>query len=331
MTVIEQPLTPTVNRQVIYQAALSAHRAGISVVPIPLNGTKHPAFKWEVYQRRLPSPLDLRQWFLHERNGLAFVAGAVSGNLELLDFDSHEVYWAWRERMEEEGVGALASRLARGYLERTPNGMHQWYRCRTIEGNQPLARILLGPRQRKAVIETRGEGGLGVVAPSGDGVHRSGRPYVALQGSVEHIQTITVPERQRLFSVARMFDECPPPPPPLPSKAQERAIAHNEEGELPGRIFNRRASWEQILVPFGWRYLYPRGEEGYWTKNRDVHATTNYSGSDLFYVFSTATIFEPNCGYSKFAAYTLLNYGSTRKEAFRAAARDLAAQGYTDR
>jgi len=50
----------------------------------------------------------------------------------------------------------------------------------------------------------------------------------------------------------------------------------------------------------------------------------------LFYVFSTSTIFDPERGYSKFAAYTLLNYGSLDAPSFAAAARELAFLGYTN-
>ncbi len=59
------------------------------------------------------------------------------------------------------------------------------------------------------------------------------------------------------------------------------------------------------------------------SQDRGISATTNWDGSDLLYVFSTSTLFEPKRGYSKFAAYALLNFGGD----FRAAARDLANHG----
>jgi hypothetical protein len=69
-------------------------------------------------------------------------------------------------------------------------------------------------------------------------------------------------------------------------------------------------------------------EETYWRrpgKRGPGHsATTNYRGLDYLYVFSVATVFEPEKAYSKFAAYTILEHGGD----FSAAARTLAAQGY---
>ena len=50
-----------------------------------------------------------------------------------------------------------------------------------------------------------------------------------------------------------------------------------------------------------------------------------------FYVFSSnAHPFEPDRAYSKFTAYTLLNFGARARD-FHQAAVDLAAKGYVDR
>ena len=44
----------------------------------------------------------------------------------------------------------------------------------------------------------------------------------------------------------------------------------------------------------------------------------------MLYVFSTSTPFEPERGYSKFSAYTLLEHGND----YAAAARELVSKGY---
>ncbi len=316
-------------RSASYAAALAAQQAGINVVPIATDGSKRPPFKWEQYQRHRTTLDELRHWFVERSYGVGFIAGAISGNLELLDFDTRDIFQQWSERMQQEGVGPLATRLARGYLEETPNGMHLWYRCRLIEGNQPLARVRLSATKRKVLIETRGEGGLGVAAPSDGTVHPSGRSYRVVQGSVTTIVTLTVPERSRVLAVARSFDTCSErateQAPRLLSKRAVFSTSADAQGERPGDIFNREATWQEVLEPHGWRLLQERDEEGYWTKNCHTHATTNYQGSGLLYVFSTSTLFEPERGYSKFAAYALLNHN----EDFQAAARDLVERGYT--
>jgi Bifunctional DNA primase/polymerase, N-terminal len=311
----------------VYRTALIAHRAGVNAIPIPADGTKRPRIPWKVYQHRRATVDELTRWFSRSPNGIALIMGAMSDGLETLDFDTREAYQQWCERMRDEGLEALHLRVAAGYLEASPHGIHLLYRCRQIEGNQKLATIPVeGPQRCKTLIETRGEGGLVVVAPSSGGVHPSGKPYVLLQGGISTIQTITDAERQALLSIARAFDRTPPPPEPSASK---RPVPHlSASGRRPGDCYNQRATWEEVLKPHGWELLYTRDEEGYWQRpgkeTPGVSATTNYAGSDRLYVFSTSTVFEAGRGYSKFAAYTFLTHSGN----FSAAAKALVKLGY---
>lgn len=328
---IPTPRAPTgphllMPRLTVCETALEARRAGISVVPVLPDGRKHPGVRWRVYQQRLPTPREIARWFGGEERGLALVTGTISGGLEALDFDSHAVYEAWSERLRQAGFEALHDRLTRGYLEATPNGMHLLYRSCPVERNQKLAGVPVdGPQRLRAVIETRGEGGLVVVAPSGGKVHPSGKPYVLLAGGIITIDTITAEERQRLFSIARSFDETSPGHPI--SCVQQPAKMPLARGQRPGDRYNRRASWAEVLETHGWRVLYMRDGESYWQRpgkqGPGVSATTNHQGSDLLYVFSTSTPFEAGRAYSKFAAYAILQHGGD----FSAAARALAIQG----
>lgn len=321
------------SRLAVYRASLVACRCGISVVPIPPDGSKRPACRWRVYQQRRATLRELISWFGYRHQGLAFITGTISGRLEALDFDTRESYQAWTERVRSEDLAALHARLTQGYLEATPHGIHVLYRCpRLIEGNQKLARVPVeGPQRWKTLIETRGEGGLVVVAPSSGGIHPSGKPYVLLQGGISTIATITPAERQALFTVARSFDTSPPPPPfrPEPISLSASARPDNRIGSArPGDRYNQQASWEEVLMPHGWRLLYTHNDEGYWQRpGKDgpgISATTNYQGSNLLYIFSTSTVFEAGRSYSKFAAYTFLEHSGD----FSAAARALATQGY---
>ena len=180
------------------------------------------------------------------------------------------------------------------------------------------------------MIETRGEGGIIIVTPSRGKVHPSGTPYLLIRGSVSSIQTITAHQREQFFIAARQFDEMPERAArPISERPKTPHVSHcNQDRNRPGDVFNRQASWEEVLAPYGWRLLSEQDGVGYWTKHHHVHATTNYGGTDLLYVFSTSTKFESECGYSKFAAYTLLHYDRLNEATFAAAARELAAQGY---
>jgi putative DNA primase/helicase len=333
--------SPPVGTEVL-ATALVARRFGISCVPIQGNGTKHPGVhSWKSYQRRLPSFQELKRWFSSPNCGIAFVTGEVSGSLEALDFDSREAYKAWQEMVQSiPRVRALFERIARGYMEATPSGgVHLLYRCPSIEGNQKLALGTVGGKQ-KPLIETRGEGGLIIVAPSPACVHPSGKPYRLVRGDVGAITSITPDEREALFALARYLDKSPPAAPRLPTPIPTYASTLEEAdgcgdcgpGSMrPGDVFNRRASWAQVLEPAGWELARNVGEVCYWRqpgkKSRGWNATTNYGGSDLFYSFSTSTVFEAGRGYTKFQAYAVLNQGGD----YAAAARDLAARGFSDR
>ena len=61
--------------------------SGISVIPVKTDGTKAPALRWKDYQSRQATPAELHKWFHPGKYGLGAVAGEVSGNLEILDFD----------------------------------------------------------------------------------------------------------------------------------------------------------------------------------------------------------------------------------------------------
>ncbi len=288
------------SRPDLLAAALAAHRAGLGIVPAAEDGSKRPDVpSWKQYQSERSTEDEIDYWFANGRTGIGIITGAVSGNLEALDFDSHGAFESFIERARECGLGDLVERVRNGYEEHTPNGVHLLTRCERIDGNLKLAQRA----DHKAVIETRGEGGFVVIAPSYGAVHPSGHPYVLVRGGFDSIVTITPEEREALHELARSFDELPrreyrepaPARPPRPN------------GELrAGDDFNARATWREVLD--GWTVVYQKGVESYWRrpgKNLGISATTNYEGSDLFYVFSTSTAFEPERGYSKFSAYTL--------------------------
>ena len=98
-------------------------------------------------------------------------------------------------------------RIGSGYREQTPNGVHFFYYC-DAPSNQKLAQ----DADRKTLIETKGEGGYAVCAPSFGQVHPSGEPYVLLSGSFETIARITDEERKELHHLAATFDHTPEEP-----------------------------------------------------------------------------------------------------------------------
>ncbi|GCE30044.1 hypothetical protein KDA_55280 [Dictyobacter alpinus] len=315
----------------VYQAALTAIRAGISFIPITADGTKSPAVRWKEYQKVVPTPEQARQWFYGQNRGIAFITGQVSGGLEMLDFDDQHIYERFVERMHREGLAWLLKRIELGYKERSPKGIHLYYRYPDLsEGSKKVAqRPLKEPPYVLSLIETRGEGGYSIGAPSSGAVHPSGQPYQVLSGNVTTIQTIQSDDRALLLSVARTLDEMPSREKTTTHRGAPKKFRQRYAGRQPGTIFNELASWPEILEPHGWTWVRRIGGEDFWRrpgKQHGISATTNYEGGDYLYVFSTSTIFASHVGISKFAAYTFLEHAGNFSEATRA----LAAQGYAE-
>lgn len=164
------------------ELAMNYLAAGLSVLPA-IKAQKHPAVgSWKTWAERLPSEYEVKAWFCNHPDGVCIVTGRVSGYLECMDFDNHgELFDSWKNRVDS----ALFARLV---VEQPPSGgYHVLYRCEgSISGNLKLAR---GERCAKlaTLIETRGEGGLFLCAPTAG--------YSLTQGEFTHIPQITAAER----------------------------------------------------------------------------------------------------------------------------------------
>jgi putative DNA primase/helicase len=300
-------------------------------------------------------------------DGLGLICGAVSGQLEMLEVEGRAADLVARlaALMADHGLADLWTRLVAGHAEITPSGgMHWLYR---VDGaarrNLKLARRPSTPdelagwqaseiakahtnlagddlarrleridamtceRLPQVLIETRGEGGFTVLAPSGGRTHPSGKPWLLIAGGIEQVPTLTEAERDALHAVAGMLDQMPAEQ-PAESHAP-RSAAPTDGSVRPGDDFNARADWSQILIPHGWTEGKPLGRTRTWIrpgKDRGdgISATTGRNGGDNLYVFSSSTEFDTETAYSKFAAYTLLEHGGD----WTAAAKQLRSDGY---
>lgn len=326
----------------LLDAALAWHHAGCSVVPVRTDGTKMPAVAWKAYQEQPASEAVVTEWFTSGRyDGLGVICGAVSGHLELFEVEGRavtETLPAFRDAMRDNGYSDLWDRLNGGFLEQSPSGgMHWLFR---VDGearrNLKLARrpvtdaeLAQDPDDKvKVLLETRGEGGYVVVAPSAGRTHPTGKAWTMLVGSPATIPTITADERDALHAIASMFDLMPVAEPIQPAMS----FGGTSSGTRPGDDFNQRASWDDILTAQGWTRTKHFGGNCYgWVrpgKNaRDgISATTGRNDGDNLFVFSSSTEFDTERPYSKFSAYTLLEWNGD----YSAAAKQLRADGYGD-
>lgn len=352
-------LAPTSRSQSgLYQTADIRHHAlqaldlGLSTIPPTCDGVKRPwpgGPDWKAYQERLPSRDELARWYGTNGHplttGIGLVCGSVSGRaqggsvaLVALDFDRREAYVEFVELARRVGLGSLVEFIESGYCEDTPSGGVHWLAYVEMVGGEtyPCEKLAERPdpavtNGRKTLIEVKGEGGFLIVAPTYGAVHPTGKPYVLRAGSLATIPTLTRAEWQDLCSVARALDEMPPEVEEEPKPRRKPQVACDGVIDA-GTDFTQRASWGEVLTPHGWTLAYTRGSTAYWTrpdKPCGVSATTGHTEADTLAVFSTSTPFKTvtdgaRTTYTKFAAYALLNHGSSFSEATKA----LSNRGY---
>lgn len=310
--------------------ALKARDCGLSVVPI-LKETKTARCKWKDFQSRIMGEDEIRSTF-REDDWFAVIAGEVSQNLELMDFDipgKHHLpkgtkgeapaYAPFVAFVKEHGYEELLSRLI--LMQTKSGGMGIIYRCPEGVGpNSKLAERWSTPEEieaepdnkKKVLIETRGNGGYFLTSPTPG--------YKLIQGTLTKIPNIDAEEREFLHSVARFFNECEP---------EVQAPERSSPGlQRPGDDFNKRVTWDEVLT--GWKRGGTSGGRTYWTRpgkmaKDGISATTGNGPNDLLYIFSTSCHpFESEKSYSKFYAYALINHHGDPVFA----AQELKAKGY---
>ncbi len=285
-------------------------QAGLSVLPAN-KSKKYPAVgSWKTYQNRLPSELEISTWFANAHDALCLVCGKVSGNLEVIDFDhAGELFSAWKEKIDSELYAKLV-------VEKTPSGgYHVAYRCEgEICGNIKLAQGIREESKLVTLIETRGEGGLFLCAPS--------EGYELVQGDFSAVRTISSEERENLLSAAYELNEHLP-------KVDRTVISIPDDNTFvirPGDDFNQRGDLRSLLITYGWTPLHTHGENEYFRRpgKQSGGQSASYNG-EVFYVFSSnAAPFEPGVGYSPFQVYAILEHNGD----YTQAAKTLLDNGY---
>jgi hypothetical protein len=257
----------------LLSTALACIRSGLSIIPID-HTTKKPASRllprvnekptWKPYQSEIADEPAVRRWCESGIKSFAVVCGNVSGGLLVLDFDVPEFYATWSER-----VGDLARRLP---AQRTGGGGYQvLLRCAEPGPNARLAwvRDENDPSGRTIAIETRGEGGYAIVAPS---QHPNGTIYQMVSGTLTEIPTLTQAQAAALLEAARDLDAAPFSRQQQKSiEVRARAAQRTSRADMNGQAsvidtFNDAHPIELVLERHGYirgrsgRFIRPGGE-----------------------------------------------------------------------
>lgn len=229
--------------------------------------------------------------------------GIISGGLEAIDFDLKNaedpdaVMTYFKSKVPNRTLKKLV-------VQKTQSGgYHFVYRCEKISSSKKLAKNPEG----KAIIETRGEGGLIKCYPS--------EGYTMVQGSFENIPIIEPEERLQLFVAAQMLSQT------IKKDAMKRMSREDLEAFKKFPEYNNDIQIGiTLLEKHGWAVV---NEDSEWinmtrpeTKSGDIHAGYHKDGK-FFFCFSTAQdTFEVEKPYNNHAIYAELEHGGNYRKAY---------------
>lgn len=278
---------------------------GLSIIPITMPSKQPTVKKWKPYQNKRPEIGELSY------NGcIGLICGKVSGNVECLDVDvKHDrelpakIKEVFGPFLEEIWKSTVVQKTASG-------GYHFIYRCEEIGGNKKLAQ----KENKEVILETRGEGGYIVIAPTPG--------YEILHGSFDEIPFITTTQRNRLFELASQLNEYW-----IEEKSPvSKRFIENVGGITPWDDFNMQADIGEILQQYGWSYVSSKGPVDFYKRpgtTDSVHSGSYHKEKNLFYVYTSSTQLEPNKAYPPYALYTWFEHAGD----FSASAKALIAKG----
>ena len=314
--------------------ALSYLEHGYSVIPLRLDGSKSPAItSWKPFSERFPTKDELIEWFSRPA-GIGLITGSVSGGLEVIDFDMHQLLAPTLSMLPS----SLVDRLS---IYQTPGGWHLAYRCEEICGNtkiamwEPIDTPSRGKRYGPAGcgkgvrIETRGEGGYIVAEGSPLATHSTGLPYCHYIGpTLLNVETITPEERRLIWLAAESFDLSNQREAATQSHCKQvHRISKPIDLESPWDWFDRCGSWDGLLSPLGWKR-----HGRHWTRPGKSHGTsatlgTNADGIEVLSVWSTSLNLKHK-HYGKFNALVEFQYGGDRSDAVLEVRKMMEAAGW---
>lgn len=282
---------------------------GLSVIPVDVK-TKAPLLKtWKQYQKAICSESQYKKW---QSGAIAIICGKVSGNLEMLDFDNQaEFFDEWASYVSSEILNKLVIETSQS------GGKHVIYRLAgAVLGNRKLAIGI----DNKVRIETRGEGGYFICAPSPG--------YQLIQNDFSCIPTLSESEHADLIQAAKACNQALP-------KIIHKQEKRDYQGIPSWQDYDDRTDPTDLLCDYGWQRVGRTGHTsggGVTCLLRRPGKERGVSGSvidgKIFYCFSTnATPFESEKGYPPSAVYAILRHNGD----FSASAKDLYQQGFGDR
>lgn len=234
----------------LLEAARQLYATGIVVLPA-LKAQKRPVGAWKKWTKTTPSFDEVFRPGL-KFDAICVVCGAVSGGLEIIDFDQRAAKFdEWSK---------LVGDVSKFAVETTQSGgKHLAFRSDCCAGNQKLATNASG-----VTVETRGEGGICLIAPT-DG-------YRLVGGDWLDVPVVAPGERDILLNAARSLNEVSltgtVPKTQKKVTTPQNAASSSLTGNDTVADYLRGAPQiiRDALTRSGWKFLRVEGDYEYWQR-----------------------------------------------------------------
>lgn len=308
----------------LLQAAYHYLDIGLSVIGV--DADKQPVWRWRRFQFRKPNRWELRRMFSHPAaTGLAIICGAVSGGIEVIDFDlkydlSGRLFENYCQKIQQNAP-KLFSQLV--FARSRSGGYHILYRTAKPNGYAQLAARPASQdeknedpsRTSRVLVEVISEKGYIVASPTPG--------YLLVQGDLADLPLITEEQRTFLWDVARSFDQLPEVP-----RAASPVLTPAHGTGSPFDDYNERGDIVDLLQSHGWKVVGQDAMKTYFLRPGDPQSKTS---GDFHHRLRLFTLFTPNSppfkrlvGYRPATVFAMLECAGD----FKLAARRLLEMGY---
>lgn len=298
---------------------------GYNCLPLQVDGSKKPIGSWSHLQDRQLTEHELQTyWGNGQPAGIGILAGHISQNLHILDFDAEadehfRRFWNDAQQL----LPGIADKLI---VVATPRpGRQVWFRQESAPPkSQQLALSEPQPTGEHdadgneillpgILIETRGSGSYAVAVGSPAAVHPTGKPYQLIHGTFEQLPVLADAEADALLDICRSYSRY------TPEHVQNKPGERYSGEPRPGDIYNQSADIRQLLLDAGWKSHHWEQDVEYLTRPgkapaEGYSATLGFvrtdDGQPVLIVHSAAAApFQKGSGYDAFACYALLKHG----------------------
>ena len=270
---------------------------------IPVKKNKSPALSKGhgfLYERIKIEEIDKYFTNVH---GIAIVCGEVSCGVELLDFDdhkgTHDIEKIFRKFCSNPFILSLIN-SKKVYIQQTPSGGYHFvyrYKSKKYDGNRKLAHW----EDKETMIETRGQGGYFVTAPTLN--------YKPLHNDYFGLATLDEDERNLIIEIALEFEQ---------NKKNKEKKSYKPSDPISFYNYSCGAHARNLLRDEGWICTKPDEEIQKWRrpgKDTGISATWGFKDNMLYVFSSNAHPFTSGIYYSPFEILAKLKYRDDWKSA----------------